>query len=301
MRRSIDWRVHAALLWVQITFGGFHVFGKYVLEHVPPLAVAGIRILGATPLLFLLAWVVERRLPRWRDLPWLAALGFLGVFANQILFMIGLKLTTATNAAIMMPSIPVFTVAIAAAFGIERIGWRRAMGVGLAVAGALVVLNPFGFSLAPERFYGNLLILLNCLSYSGYLVLQRPVLKRLPPLTTVAWAFLFGGTGILLVSWPTVVAVDYGVLPKLVFVGLGYSVLIQTTINYALQMWAMDRSMPSLVSAYKTLQPISAALLAAVFLGEIIGWVEAAGFATIIGGLFLVTRVSNNRKGALPS
>lgn len=247
MSKKIDWRVHASLVWVQLTFGGFHVFGKYVLEHVHPLAVAGIRIIGALPLLMLLAWRVEHTMPRWRDLPWLAALGLLGVFGNQVLFLLGLKLTTATNAAIMMPSIPVFTVAIAAFFGVEKLRSKQAVGVGLAVVGALVMLNPFRFTMAREMFFGNLLILLNCLSYSGYLVLQRPVLKRLPPLTTVAGAFFFGGIGILALTWRDVAAVPFGELPKLVYVGLGYSILIQTTINYSLQMWAMDRSTPSLI------------------------------------------------------
>jgi drug/metabolite transporter (DMT)-like permease len=289
VQQKVDWRVHAALVWVQITFGGFHVFGKYVLGHVEPFAVAGIRVLGATPLLLLLAWAVERTLPKWRDLPWLAALGFLGVFGNQLLFMVGLKQTTAINAAIMMPVIPVFTAAIAAAFGVERISARRAAGVGLAVFGALVMLNPLRFETERALFIGNLLILVNCLSYSGYLVLQRPVLRRLPPFTTVAWTFVFGGAGVLAVTWRSVLEVEYAALPKMVYLGLAYAVFIQTTINYAVQMWAMNKSTPTLVSAYKTLQPVSAAVLAAIFLNETLGITEAVAFLAIVSGLIVVS------------
>jgi len=43
-----------------------------------------------------------------------------------------LRFTTATNAAILMPSIPVFTVAAAALLGAERLTRRRIVG-GLAV------------------------------------------------------------------------------------------------------------------------------------------------------------------------
>ncbi len=290
LTKVIDWKVHAVLIWVQLTFGGFHVFGKYVLEHVDPFALAAIRVLGATPLLLVFAWFIERTLPRWRDLPWLMALGALGVFGNQLLFMVGLKHTAATNAAILMPSIPVFTVAIAAIFRVERVNRRQLAGIGVAVLGALIMLNPFRFSLAPEASFGNVLIVLNCLCYSGYLVLQRPVLKRLPPLTTVAWAFFFGGAGTLAVTWRDLAAVPFADLPGLVYVGLAYAVVIHSTLNYSLQMWAMGRSSPSLVSSYKTLQPLSATVLAALFLGEVVGWREVLGFVAIMGGLFLVTR-----------
>ncbi len=79
--------------------------GKLLLEHMPPLALASLRVAGATPLLLLLAWFLERRLPPLRELPVLALLGLLGVTANQLFFIVGLQHTTATNAAILMPSI----------------------------------------------------------------------------------------------------------------------------------------------------------------------------------------------------
>ena len=74
------------------------------------------RITVSAPLLLLLARCVDNTWPSLRDHAYLALLGFLGVYANQVLFILGLKQTTATNAAILMPSIPVF----AAAFGIAH-------------------------------------------------------------------------------------------------------------------------------------------------------------------------------------
>src|SRR5437763_10385444 len=92
-------RVHLTLLLVQLSFGGFHVVAKALLSHLSPLALAAIRVGFATPILLALAWHRDRVLPGRRDLPILALLGGLGVFANQLLFITGLKHTTATNAA----------------------------------------------------------------------------------------------------------------------------------------------------------------------------------------------------------
>ena len=282
-------RVLLTLVAIQVMFGGFHVVGKVVLATVPPLALATIRVGTVTPLLLALAWRVDRRLPRWRDLPRLALLGSLGVFANQVLFILGLERTTATNAAILMPSIPVFAVAVAAVLGIERPGPRRVGGVALAIVGALVMLRPWALETAGATAGGNALVLANCLCYGTYLVLQGPVLQRLPWRTVIAWAFLFGSLGVVPLGTPALLALHWGAVAPAVWWGIAYIVLFPTLIAYALNTWAVQRSSPGMVAAFTTLQPLAAALLAWIFLGESVGWAEGAGFVLIVGGLMLVT------------
>ena len=294
--KSVDWRVHAALIFVQVAFGLFHVVAKATLSHLDPLALAAMRVLCATPLLFLLAWKVDGVLPKRRDLPLLAMLGMLGIFFNQVLFILGLQYTSATNAGILMPSIPVFTVAIGAVFGVQRVKKLQIAGIALAVGGALYMLNPLNFSLEQGKVFGNILITINCVSYSGYLVTQRPALKRLPPLTITAWAFLFGSIGIGILGVPRILATDFSALPSLVWWGILYIVLFPTTISYALNTWAVSRSSPALAAVYTTLQPVTAATFGAIFLGESSGRRELAGFVLIISGLFLVSQEMRRRK-----
>ena len=282
--------VHWALIAVQLSFSGFHVFGKVVLQSVEPLAVACLRVLVATPILFLLAARHgPLRVPR-RELSYLALLGLLGVFANQVLFITGLRLTTATNAAILMPAIPVFAAGIAVAAGIERLGWRRLTGVALAVAGALVLLRPRRFSLGDDAILGNLLILANCLSYAAFLVLQRPVVERLPWRTVLAWSFLFGGLGVLAIGGSTLAALEPTAVPREAWAGLLYILVFPTALGYSLNTWAIRRSSPTLAAAYVTAQPLTTALLAVLLLAERPGWREAAGFLAIAAGLTLVSR-----------
>jgi len=287
---KIDKRVWAALLFVQVAFGGLHVVAKVVLTHLHPLALASIRVLCATPILFALAWWLEGKLPRLRDLPHLALLGMLGVFFNQMLFLIGLQYTTATNAGIIMPSIPIFTVMLAALFGVERINRRQFAGILLAVGGAVFMLNPLGFSLANDKVFGNILMLINTLCYAGFLVAQRPLLRRLPPLTVIAWAFLFGSIGMLIAGHRHLLAVDFAAVPSSAWLGMVYIVLIPTVISYGLNAWSLSRSSPSLVAVFTTLQPVTATVLAAIFLHEQARWYEAMGFFFIVTGLFVVSR-----------
>ena len=289
-----DWKVLVVLLSVQIAFAGFHTFGKYVLGEVHPLALATLRVLVATPILMLIAWVTDRSVPRLKDLPFLALLGFLGVFINQVFFILGLNFTTATNAAIFMPSIPVFAAAGAALFRIEKLTPNRVAGVILAVAGAVIMLDFSNITIGSGQFFGNLLIICNCCSFGLFLVFQRPILKRLGPMTVIAWSFLFGGIGVVAVGYDHFQAVDFSSLGNYTLVGLAYIVIIPTTFAYAANTWAVGRSSPTVTATFTTMQPVATALLASVFLAESFGARQVGGFVFIVAGLFVVNLKKNN-------
>ncbi len=282
-------RLHVTLLVVQVVFGTFHVVGKAVLGEMPPLVLAAVRVGVAAPLLALYAWRHDRFVPRGRELLHLAVLGALGVLANQVLFVVGLQYTTATNAAILMVSVPVFTVAVAALLRVERIGPRRLLGIALAVAGAAVLLDPRRLAFGRASLAGNALILTNALAYSFFLVLQRPVLHRVPWRTVIAGSFVFGGAGVLVVAGPALAALPGVHIAPIAWLGALYIALIPTAAAYAANTWAVRRSSPALVAVYNTMQPLVAAVLAAIFLGERFGWAEAAGFGLIAAGLLRVS------------
>ena len=309
-------RVHLGLLVAQLCLGGFHVVGKAVLTELPPLALAALRVGFAAPLMASLAWRHARLLPARRDLPMLALLGLLGVFGNQVLFVLGLQRTTAINCSILMPTMPVFAVLAGAAFGIERVGARRLVGVALSVAGALVLANPvhllagtgLGIALgiaqgggpggaggtaaggsggAPGSVaLGNAMLIGNCICWACFLVLQRPILRRLPWRTVIAWSFVLGTVPTMVLGWPQLAALRFRAVPPLAWLGVVYIVLFATVVAYAISTWAVRRSSPALVAAYSTLQPVVATALAATFLGERLGWTEGAGFALIAAGLW---------------
>ncbi len=293
-------RVHLTILAVQTMFAALPVAGRVVLEHLSPFALAALRVGLATPLLLFLAYRHDRLIPPRREWGWLALLGFLGVFLNQVLYLKGLSYTTATNATILISSIPVFTVGIGMALGLERVAAARAGGILLAVAGALVLLDARRLTLLSgpggnETSFGNLLILTNCLCYAAFLVMQRPVLARLPWRTVIAWAFLFGSLGVLAVSTGPLAELEPLTVPARAWWGLAFIVVFPTVLAYSLSSWAIRRSSPSTVAAYTTVQPLLTALMAAAVLGEQLAWRQAGGFALIVAGLWLTNRVRESR------
>jgi drug/metabolite transporter (DMT)-like permease len=282
-------RVHAALIAAQVLFGGFHVVGKAVLAAVSPLALSVLRIGLAAPLLALIAWQHDRILPPRRMLPHLAVLGLVGVFGNQVLFVLGLQRTTAINASVLMPSLPVFAVAAGALLGVETLGRRRLAGIALSVVGALVVIDPRRLTVGSETALGNSLILAACLCYALFLVLQRPVLRQLPWRTVVASSFVFGAVAAVPLGWSSLAGLHPGTLSIGSWLGIAYVVLFGTAIAHTINVWAVRRSSPSLVAAYSTLQPVVATALASAFLHERPGATELLGFVLIGCGLWAVS------------
>src|SRR5215212_10291399 len=159
---------HVALLAVQVIFGTWPVLGKIALRVVPSAGLVAIRVGGAAvAFLFLLGLRGRLVLPERRDLARLALYSLLGVVLNQFLYLKGLSLSTAVNAALLNASIPVFTLLVGALLGRERLTARTTLGTLVAAAGVVYLVDPMRASLGGDKLTGNLLLVANTASYGA--------------------------------------------------------------------------------------------------------------------------------------
>lgn len=284
------WKVHAALAGAQTGFALFPIFGKLALVSIPPFALAAIRVVTSAIMLEVVRRLSaeERIAPSDRGRIFLLTL--LGVSFNQVLFIFGLSFTTAVNTSILISAIPVFTLGIAVLLGREETTRRAIAGIALAGAGALVLLNAERFEWSNRYFRGDLLILANGLSYSVYLVLSRPMLARYRALTFTSALFRWGSLPIVLAAIPALSRFSPAKVTPLAWWSLGAVVVFCTVIPYLLNSWALARTKASRVAAYVFLQPVIAATLAIIVLGERPGWRTAVAAALIFGGLAVTLR-----------
>jgi len=292
------WKTHAALLVVQVAFAIGAVEGKLALKPVAaggggvdPVALAMARMVAATLFFQVLGrgsgWL-RRILPR--DHLRIASLSMLGIVLNQTLYLVGLRITTAFAAALLGATIPVFTAALAVLFRIERASARVAVGIAVALLGVLWLTGVGRVDL------GAIVIAVNCLSYSLYIVLSKNVIQRVGALTLVTWLF----------TWGALFLAPLGAVPlakgasewgQRSWVLVGVVVAVPTIVAYFANAWALGRSTPTLVTGYIYLQPLLAAIMQWVQLGEPIGprAVAAAGF--ILAGVGLVA----TRRALMPA
>ncbi len=284
--------VVSALLAVQLCFGLHYLAAKLVLAEIPPRAWAAIRIGAAALILLALVRLSGRRLPTARaDLRRLAVYALFGVVINQLCFVEGLKRTTPTHSALINTTIPVFALLFAVLAGRERISGRKVFALAVALAGVLLVIWPFGrTALASGTLTGDLLTLINSMSFSLFLVISRDLLVRTDPLAATAALMGFGALGILAVAWPALIAFDPAPVSAGTWGLAAFVIVFATVLTYVLNYWALARVPSSVVALFIYVQPLVAATLSAALFGERPAFSVLAGALLIFAGVFLALR-----------
>lgn len=292
---------YTALVIVQVFFGLHYFAAKVLLREITPEAWAAVRAVVAAILLTGMALLLKREIPRRpRTLLALAGLSLLGVVINQYMFIKGLSLTHTTHSALINSTIPVLTLGIAVLLGQERAGTRKLLSLGVALAGVLVLLRveTLSLHLDDQVLRGDLLTLVNATSFSFFLVLSRPVLRRLDSLGATAVVFLFGSLGLLALGAPALGEVDPTLLSPRAWILAVFIVLGPTLGAYLLQFFALRRVESSLVALFIYLQFLIAALLGLVFLKEMAGPRLLIAAVLVLAGLMLRTWAPPQSKAA---
>ena len=209
----------------------------------------------------------------------------LGISFNQVLFILGLSLTTAINATILTAMIPVYTLAAAALLKHERLTARAVLALAVAGAGATLLLRTERFDWGSNAFRGDLLLIANGISYAFYLVLSRPILARYRVLTVVSAIFAYGTLPILIAAAPALAAFDPSRVTPAGWASVAAIIVFCTVLPYFWNSWALARMHASRVAFYVFLQPLISTVLAVETLGERLTLRTAMASLLILSGL----------------
>ena len=166
---------------------------KYLLTaDVPPEAITIMRAIFACMMFWLVSFFMPKEKVLPKDLCLLFVCALCGVGINQWLFVIGLKNSSPVNASIIATAVPIFVLLLAALVLKEPITAKKSLGVFLGVSGGLLlVFNSTQTTSGTNSLWGDMLMLLNQLMYSVYLVLSKPLSRRYSSVIMMKWMFLF--------------------------------------------------------------------------------------------------------------
>ena len=290
--------VHLALLTVSLLFGANYVVAKLALREVTPLDLVMLRTAGAAAVLFAASALPGRvrvAAPLTRsDVARLVLYSLLGATINQLCFLGGLARTTATNASLMLVTIPLMTLALAALLGRERATPRGVLGIVIGLAGALVLLLPRGHvDFHGDATIGNLMLLTGSAAYALYLVLTRDILAHHDPLRVVSWVFLFAALTVLPFAVTGTYATLRGGISAAGWASIAFVVVGATVLPYLLNSWALVRVKSTVVAVYILLQPVVAVSMGRLVLHEQLGPHTAIAAVLVITGV----AISASRRG----
>jgi len=264
-------KAHLALLGVALIYGLNYSIAKDVMpEFLQPRAFILLRISGAVLLFFAFSiGGTQEKIDR-KDWLRIIGAGLFGVASNQLLFFEGLNITSPISAAVIMTTNPIMVLILAAIFLKAPLTWPRIMGITLGLSGALYLISQ-GQSLnnlfQKGESLGNILVMLNALSYAAYLVVVKPLMQKYRPLTVIKWVFLAGWFFAFPFGIGQIPAIDWLSIPGKIYWEITFVVVGTTFLAYLLNIYALKTVSSTTVSFYIYLQPLIATA-AAVLVGS---------------------------------
>lgn len=287
-------KAHISLFVAQVIYALNYSIAKGVMPlYISPFGLVMLRIIGACLLFWLLSLFSKTEKVAKADLKKMALLAVFGVVVNQAFFIYGLSLTKPINSAIIMISNPIAVMLFTIFMFKEKITALKLTGLALGVIGALTLLLFKGsFSFGSETIVGDMMTLVNSLSWAVFVVMAKPYMQKYQTVTVMKWVFLFGLVYFLPIGLPDLLVTHWLQLPSDVIFALFFIVIATTFFAYLLNMYALKALSSSVVSMYIYFQPFLATLFA-VWLGkDEITPIKIISAILIILGVYLASRRS---------
>ncbi|KAF0899025.1 hypothetical protein E2562_012714 [Oryza meyeriana var. granulata] len=308
-------KLFIGVLALQFLLAGFHIVSRAALNMgISKIVFIVYRNLISLALLAPFAYFLEKK-----DRPPLTfsllveffLLALLGITANQGFYLLGLYHLSPTYASAIQNTVPAITFAMAAVLRLEQVDLSRRHGVAkvvgtvVSIGGATVITLYKGLplfhhglnikslsssSLILNWTLGCVFILGHCLSWSGWMVLQVPVLKRYPArLSVLSLTCIFGLLQFLVIAaFAEEDLSRWKVNSGSELFTILYAGLVASGVAFALQIWCIDRGGPLFTAVFQPVQTVAVAVMAAIILGDQLYTGGIIGAVLIVIGLYFV-------------
>ncbi len=264
---------------------------KFLLDTFTPPALQCLRgvVAGVSLLALVVALGRNLRGALSASLGYLLGAGLM-MGVQMLSFFYALKLTYASEGALLISTAPVWTTVIVAAARIEVIYRRNWLGILVALSGvAMVVLGAtsVGTGSAPHRITGDLIMIGSAFLYGLYMVLSRPLMQRHGSLTVTALALSFSNVIVLPLGLHQLINTPWRDLTSLHWALLAFTIFVGMV--YGMGMWYRSINVhgAARTAVYQYLVPLVALGAAVVFLHEHPTPWQLAGMAVTLYGTYL--------------
>lgn len=283
---------HLAMLGANIMWGLMSPVVKMVFASglIAPIVVVDFRVGGAALLFWLTSLFVPCEHVPIKDVLRLFGAGMLGILLNQGCFILGVNLTSPGEASLVTTTMPMWVMLLAWLILREPITLKKAGGIAIGAAGAIILIMGSGSSISGENpALGDFIVLCAQLSYALYLTLYRNFIRKYSLVTLMKWMFLSATVVAIPGSFRWLASTAWSDVALSTWGGVGYVVVCGTFLAYVCIMIGQKRLRPTVVGMYNYVQPI-VATVAGVILGlDNFTATKALAIVLIFSGVWLVT------------
>lgn len=267
---------------------------KSSLDEIDPYSFNALRFILAASFI----WLVVLRKKAWfrikkEDWKGLIPLALTGNLLYQWLFIAGIDLTLAANAALMLGTIPIWVAVLSHLTGLERLNRVTLIGVILAFLGLGLIIF-FGkepISFGSDTFTGDLAILSAALVWALFTIYSRPFLSRYSPLQLSAFMTTSGAVALSALAIPFASDTEWSSVSVIAWGGVVYSGLLAIGLAYIIWNNGIMSVGAVRTATYQNMVPVLGLFFGIVLLGETLQLLQYTGAVVVIGGI-LLTRYS---------
>ncbi len=305
-RKFADWGL---LLACNFIWASQFVLVKLVADQVGPLFTTAAPMLVATLILMPLAlpglvrkWFTGpgARKPSAADVVGFVALGVLGQVVAQLFVTWGVRLSLASNAAVLMLTLPVVTAAMAFVVLKERMTGTRWLGFGLAIVGTIAcsASDLSGFDVGGGHLLGNALIFIAVMGSAFYNVFSKKLLRRYGALEVLFLSYV----AVCFVLLPLALVLEPEILRQLpalsvrTWLGLSLLAVLQYGLSMVIFLTVLTRLDATQAALSNYLIPVFGLGLAWAVLGEKLTAWGVFGGVLVLASTWLVTVLEAKRQ-----
>jgi drug/metabolite transporter (DMT)-like permease len=267
------------------------IASRYVVTHgFLPLAYGVLRYAAALLLFWGFTWRRERSFRIERSDVRLVFLAGGIIFLNQLAFVYGVKLTSASTIGLMLGTVPIWAAIIASLVGLERpsrMFWAAAI---VSVVGVALITAGSSGGLTGDLF-GNLLALSAAVTWAAYSLAIAPLMRSYSPFRISSWVLLVGWVPLVFASIPQLQEQSFASFGWTMALVFAFAVIGPLFLTNILWFTAIDRVGVSRAALFSNLQPFFVVVLAVLILNEKLSALE------ILGGVAIALGIVIDRRG----
>lgn len=287
-------KTYLLLLANMILWGSAFVTSKLAINSVQAPVSASIRF-GLAAIMFGIFLIFQTKHTRkvsksnlWK----LLIMGASGVAIYNWLFFVGLSSTQASDGTVIIPAMsPVLTACLAYFLLKERMSAFQISGLILAFGGATLFFFSIGVGTFDQaRLWGDLMFIGSSAGWAIYTMIGRTVLKEVHPLIATSYAFIFGGSLLVLFALPEYPQVEWSQLDASYWINQFYMALFPTVLANFFYSYGVKNIGPAPTAMFMFFVPVFGLVLAAVWLHESLDAFQFIGSVIMIFGILLMNK-----------
>ena len=297
----------SALLVANIIWGVMAPLLKELLNTgvMSGMTVSVVRMISCTILFWVLAWILPKRITGdqpivMKDMPLVLVGSLLFIVGTQSLSNMGAEYTYPVDAAVCCSTTPIFTLILGAISYHKKFPpFLKILGVLMGLAGVLIFI--FATAENPEMhvtnpLLGDTLCVLSQVCGAIYLVFFIGLVSRYSCFALMKWLYTLSTICVLPFTYGDLVAVPWTELTGKAWFALAYISILGSFVGYLLIALAQKNVTPTVIAMCNYIQPITAAIYAAILGLAVITHENVIATLLIFVGVWLVNKQGNELK-----